>query len=82
NVRKTTVIPKSSLVVGTMTYVWVMTGQSMFERRVVETGIENKKQVEILSGIKPGEKVVSYGGYMLNSEFIIRQGNTMGGMKM
>ena len=59
-----------------------MTEENMFERRVVETGIENKRQVEILSGLMEGEKVVSYGGYMINSEFIIRQGNTMGGMKM
>lgn len=65
-----------------MKYVWVMTGKNMFERRMVKTGLENKKQVEIVSGIMQGEKVVSYGAYLLNSEFIIKQGNPMGGMKM
>ena len=56
----------------------------LFESRPVETGIENKKYVEIISGLKYGERMVTIGAYLLNSEFILKQGanSSMGGMKM
>ena len=53
------------------------------ESRNVETGIQNKNEVEIISGIKEGELVISSGAFLLQSEYTIRNGaNAMGGMKM
>ncbi len=82
--KQTLVIPKSALLIGRMTMVWIEAMPGMFESRTVETGIENKKFVEIISGVKEGERVVISGSYLLNSEFILKQGanSSMGGMKM
>ncbi len=82
--KQTLVIPKTALLIGRMTMVWIEVMPGMFESRTVETGIENKYFVEIISGIKEGERVVASGAYLLNSEFILKQGAnaSMGGMKM
>ena len=74
NSRPVIVVPKTTLILGNMKSVWVKTGKGMFERRMVQTGIENKNEMEVLSGIDPGEVVVSSGGYLLSSELILRQG--------
>ncbi|MEO7992666.1 MAG: efflux RND transporter periplasmic adaptor subunit [Chryseolinea sp.] len=82
--KQALVIPKSSLLIGRMTMVWIEVMPDMFESRTVETGIENKQFVEILSGLKEGDRVVTSGAYLLNSEFILKKGanSSMGGMKM
>lgn len=82
--KQTLVIPKSALLIGRMTMVWIEAMPGMFESRTVETGIENKKFVEIISGLKEGERVVTTGAYLLNSAFILKKGanSSMGGMKM
>lgn len=67
-------IPKGALLIGRMKMVWIEVEPGMFESRTVETGIENKKLVEILSGLKEGELIVTSGAYLLNSEFILKQG--------
>lgn len=83
NEKKALVIPKSALLFESTTSAWVEGNDGMFEQRMVKTGIENKKEVEILSGIKQGEKVVVSGSYYLKSESVIRKGGgDMGGMKM
>lgn len=74
--KEALVIPKSALLLDLMKIVWVESEEGMFERRMVTTGAENKREVEILSGIEAGEKVVSSGAYLLNSEFILQQGST------
>ena len=81
--KKALVIPKSALLLESTISVWVEDKDGMFESRMVTIGIENKKEVEILSGIKPGEMVVVSGAYFLKSESVIRKGGgDMGGMKM
>lgn len=83
NEKKTLVIPKSALLMESMISVWVENTDGMFEERMVEVGMENKQEVEILSGIRAGEKVVISGAFFLKSESLIRQsGGGMGGMKM
>lgn len=82
NQKKALVIPKTALLVESSISVWIEV-DGMFEQRMVTTGIENKKEVEILSGLKPGDKVVVTGAFFLKSESVIQQGgNDMGGMKM
>lgn len=73
--KQTLVIPKSSLLIGRMTMVWIEAMPGMFESRTVKTGIENKQFVEILSGLKVGDLVVTSGAYLLNSEFILKKGS-------
>lgn len=83
NEKKTLVILKSALLVEKMISVWVQTSEGMFEPRMVTLGIENKTEVEILSGLKEGDIVVTSGAYLLKSVQTVKQGsNSMGGMKM
>lgn len=76
--RQVVVVPKGALVIGVMKFAWVKTAPDMFERRMVRTGLENKSEVEILSGIEPGEVVVSSGGFLLSGELTLRQGGLKG----
>ena len=68
--------------------VWVQTKPGVYQIRMVETGITNNNAVEILSGLEPGDIVVTSGAYLINSEYIIQNGSDpmagmdMGGMKM
>jgi Cu(I)/Ag(I) efflux system membrane fusion protein len=81
--KKTLVIPKSALLLLKMKTVWVQLPDGSYESRSVETGKQNKNEVEIISGIKEGELVISSGAFLLQSEYTIRNGaNAMGGMKM
>jgi cobalt-zinc-cadmium efflux system membrane fusion protein len=51
---------------GTMT-VWVTSDRHHFEQRVVQTGLRRDDQVQILSGVKRGELVVTDGAVFLSS---------------
>jgi len=62
--------------------VWVTSGRNIFTNRRVTTGIETGDRVEIVSGLKAGEAVVISGAYLLNSEYIFKEGALPGaGMK-
>lgn len=67
-------IPKSALLLAQMKTVWIKSDETTFEQRMVVTGIENSSLVEILSGIKEGEIVVTSGAYLISSEFILKSG--------
>ncbi|MVT42834.1 HlyD family efflux transporter periplasmic adaptor subunit [Chitinophaga oryziterrae] len=82
NDRKTMVIPKSAILIGNMVTAWVKTGEGVYENRVIEPGIQNKNEVEVLHGIKVGELIVTSGAYLLNSALVLKKGAGMGGMKM
>jgi cobalt-zinc-cadmium efflux system membrane fusion protein len=49
--------------------IFVRTGPETFARRFVETGHTFEGFTEILSGVKPGEEVVTEGSFILKSEF-------------
>jgi Cu(I)/Ag(I) efflux system membrane fusion protein len=53
-------------------HLFVMTATNTFDRRTVETGLENDELIEIVSGIKAGEEVVITGAYLLHSEQVLR----------
>lgn len=80
--KKTLVIPKRSIVVGEMISAWVKRGEGKYEKRMISLGIQNKKEVEVLSGLKVGELIVTDGAYFLNSALILKKGTGMEGMKM
>ena len=63
--------------------VWVQSGNNKFKYVMVELGQENGDRIEIKSGLKTGDIVVISGAYLLNSEYIFKQGaNPMEGMDM
>mgnify|MGYP002074143786 CR=1 FL=1 len=67
-------VPKSSVLLEKMKTVWVLTHDNTFEQRMVKTGTENNYWIEILSGIREGEIVVTDGAYLISSEFILKSG--------
>jgi cobalt-zinc-cadmium efflux system membrane fusion protein len=50
--------------------VFLAAGEGKFEKRKVETGREQGGRLEILSGLKPGDKIVTHGGFFIKSEFL------------
>ena len=63
--------------------VWVRTPDCLFESRMVSTGIQNSRRIEITGGLIPGDLVVGTGAYLLNSEYIFKNGaNPMEGHRM
>ncbi len=63
--------------------VWVQTGKDKFIMRKITTGSENGNVIEISSGLKQGDVIVTSGAYLLNSEYLLRNGvSSMAGMKM
>ena len=82
NQKYTMVIPKSAILVGNMVTAWVKKGEGMYENRVIQLGIQNKKEVEVTGGLKEGELVVTSGAYLLNSALVLKKGTGMEGMKM
>ncbi len=65
--------------------VWVEMSPGMFEPRDVRVGQQTDDKVQILSGLKPGDKVAVSGGYLIDSESQLKGGGgheSMPGMKM
>ncbi|MBV8469160.1 MAG: efflux RND transporter periplasmic adaptor subunit [Burkholderiaceae bacterium] len=63
----TVTVPTSALLMNNdTTTVLVETAPWVFSRRTVELGSEDGEMVRILSGLKPGERVVTRGGVLLN----------------
>jgi Cu(I)/Ag(I) efflux system membrane fusion protein len=48
--------------------VWVESSPGMFEPRDVQVGQRTDDKAQILSGLKPGDKVAVSGGYLIDSE--------------
>lgn len=58
------VVPKSAVVDDNGRPVaFVQTGGETFERRALTLGVREGDQVQVLSGLRPGERVVTQGGY-------------------
>lgn len=55
---------------GSSSFVFVDLGGNSFEKRMVETGINSGKFVEIRKGISQGEKIVTDGTFYLKSEML------------
>lgn len=53
------------------TYVFVVTDQQLAARRRVETGAVHDRQIEIVSGVQPGERVVDKGaGFLKDGDHV------------
>lgn len=65
----TLVVPATALMdTGKRQVVWVESQPGMFEPRDVQVGARVGDQVQILSGIRRGDKVAASGGYLIDSE--------------
>jgi RND family efflux transporter MFP subunit len=49
---------------------FVSLDSNRFEKRLVKVGLEEDGRVQVLSGIKPGERVVTEGSFTLKSELL------------
>jgi membrane fusion protein, copper/silver efflux system len=71
-VRRLSVPAEAVLDAGTSKTIFVDRGNGDFEQRMVETGARftdaSGDRVEILKGLKAGERIVSSGAFLLNSE--------------
>lgn len=64
-------VPETALLTdGGDSFVYVTTPDGAFERRNVEVGPRDDGRAAILKGLKPGENVVTEGGFKLKSEAI------------
>jgi cobalt-zinc-cadmium efflux system membrane fusion protein len=65
--RTEVVVPSSALLMNNdRTSVFVATAPWTFERRIVDTQLEEGSSVAIHAGVEPGEMVVVKGGILLN----------------
>jgi len=67
-------VPKSAVLFEKMKTVWVLAHENTFQQRMVKTGKENNYWIEILSGLKLGDIIVTEGSYLISSEFILKSG--------
>lgn len=71
----TIVVPVTAVVdTGKRQVVWVEMSPGMFEPRDVQVGQQTDDKVQILSGLKLGDKVAVSGGYLIDSESQLKGG--------
>jgi hypothetical protein len=62
-------VPRDAVIrTGEHEYVYVATSAERFEPRVVRTGLSREGRVQVLSGVAEGDRVVTRGSFMLDSE--------------
>ena len=54
--------------------IWLKNHDGSFSARMVELGNGNRSYVQVLSGVSPGDVVITNGAYLLHSEAIFRNG--------
>jgi Cu(I)/Ag(I) efflux system membrane fusion protein len=70
------VVPLTAVLsTGHRNVVWVENGAGKFEPRFVEIGDRSDEFVQILHGIEEGDRVVTSGGYLLDSESQLQAGS-------
>ena len=83
--RTTLAVPASSIISsGSGNTVWVKNLDGSFSSRKVNLGTGNQIYTPVISGLRPGDMVVTNGVYLLNSENIFKNGDVkrMDNMKM
>jgi RND family efflux transporter MFP subunit len=74
------VIPQESLLdSGNSQYVFVVHEGGRFEPRMIQIGVKLDGKVAVLSGLKPGEEIVTSGNFLIDSESRLK--SAMGDMK-
>lgn len=66
-------IPSNAVVPqGTRTVVYVVDDKNRAQQVEVKVGIENSRMVEIVSGLKPGQQVITKGNTLVNDGTLVR----------
>jgi membrane fusion protein, copper/silver efflux system len=66
---ETVVVPLSAVMdTGRRQLVWIESSSGIFQPRDVKTGLRSGGDVQILSGLKAGEKIAVSGAYLIDSE--------------
>lgn len=77
------VVPESSLLdTGARKVVYVVQGEDTFVKRDVVIGQEADGYIQILSGLAPGDVVVTAATFLIDSQTQLGSGGGMAGMKM
>ena len=71
----TLAVPRSAVLTERAKAVWVLAHENTFEQRIIDTGREDRNWIEVTSGLKEGEIIVSEGGYLISSEFVLKSGS-------
>ena len=70
------VVPAGAVMdTGKRQVVWVESKPGVFLPRHVQTGVRSGDSMQILAGLKAGEKVAASGGYLIDSESQLSHGN-------
>lgn len=83
--QRSLAVPASAVLTdGKGSKVWIKNRDGSFSPKTIKTGSGNQTYVSIISGLNPGDQVVTQGAYLLNSEAIFKNGNDgdVDGMKM
>jgi membrane fusion protein, heavy metal efflux system len=60
-------VPQSAIVYeGDAAHVWVVEGDGLIAYRAIRTGRDNGGLIEVLEGLKPGERIVTKGGLFID----------------
>jgi RND family efflux transporter MFP subunit len=75
------VVPQSAVLnSGDRQVVFLDRGNGTFEPRSVKTGVQSGDRIEILSGLEPGERIVTSGNFLIDSESQLKTAAGMAGM--
>ena len=81
--KRSLAVPASAILTdGKGSMVWIKNADGSFSPKMVSVGSGNQNYVPVISGLNMGDEVVTNGAYLLNSEAIFKNGNSMVGMKM
>jgi len=79
--KRSLAVPAASILTdGKGTKVWIKNTDGSFTPRMIKPGNGNQSYVSVLSGLNPGDIVVTNGAYLLNSEAYFKNGGDQ--MKM
>jgi len=74
-ISKCVMVPLSSLITDKNgNIIWVRNPNGTYTARKITVGLQSDNTVQVLSGIRESESVVTSGAYLLNSELILRKG--------
>ena len=62
---------------GTSQVVYVQKQTGQYEPQTIRTGIQGELYTQILDGVKPGDQVVTFGSFFIDSEYKLK-GTTPG----
>ena len=52
-------------------FVFMPVGENVYQRVDIEPGVRTNGVIEVLAGLKPGDRVIAEGGFFLKSELLL-----------